>query len=311
MKIRVAMIGCGAVGSIHAAHLAVRPDVELVAVYSPEQENAAAFATRYGIRTVAASVKEAASIADVAIICSPSALHFEQSRECLRAGRHVLSEFPPCHEPSEAEELGAIAQQQGVRLGCAHTSRYLAPYALIHAALKSGRIGEIQEVSYMRYPQLRPRAWTDNALLHHGAHLIDLILQWCGELKPIACTTFPDASSAQSVSMMATLPGGKPLTATISYGAKIPSSRMVVVGATHTIETDGFSYLRSSLEALQFIGEEHAVYEQAIVAQDEQFLNACRGENTYIPWTETEDLIRMIRQFRVLSDAPRSISKLD
>jgi 2-hydroxy-4-carboxymuconate semialdehyde hemiacetal dehydrogenase len=301
MKTRVAMIGCGAVGSIHAAHLAVQPDVELAAVYGPDQENAASFAARYSVRIIAASIKEAIAVADAVIICSPSTVHYEQSRECLRAGRHVLSELPPCNEPREAEELGAIAQQQGVILGCAHTSRYLAPYARIHAALKSGQIGEIQEVSYVRYPQLRPRAWTDNALVHHGAHFIDLALKWCGELNPIACTAFPNASSVQSVSILAELPSGRLLTATISYGAKIPISRMVVVGTAHTVETDGFSYLRSDLEELQFIGDERVVYEQAIAAQDAQFLGACRGKNAYIPWAETEDLMRMIHRFQVLA----------
>lgn len=305
MKVRVAMIGCGAVGSIHAAQLATQPNVELVAVYGPEQENAASFAARYGVRATTASLNEAIAAADAAIICSPSALHFEQARECLRAGRHVLVELPPCSEPQQAEELGTIAQQQGVLLGCAHTSRYLAPYARIDSAVKSGLIGEIQEVSYVRYPQPRSRAWSDNALVHHGAHLIDLVLQWCGELKPIACAVFPDASSAQSISILATLPSGKPLTATISYGAKLSVSKMVVVGEKHTVETDGFSYLRSDLDELEFAGDERTVYEQAIATQDTQFLGACRGKNTYIPWTDTENLMHIIHQFRELSAAPK------
>jgi 2-hydroxy-4-carboxymuconate semialdehyde hemiacetal dehydrogenase len=305
MKVRVAMIGCGAVGSIHAAHLTAQPDVELVAVYSPERDSAASFAARYGVGTIAASVEEAIGLSNVAIICSPSPLHFEQARVCLRAGRHVLIELPPCNGPGEAEKLGAIAQQQGVVLGCAYTSRYLALYAHIYAALKSGLIGEIQEVSYTRYLQLRPRAWTDNALVHHGAHLIDLVLQWCGDMKPVACAAFPDASSAQCVSLLATLPGGGPLTAAISYGAKIPVSKMVVVGAKHTVETDGFSYLRSDLEELQFVGDERAVYEQAIAAQDAQFIGACRGSCAYIPWAETENLMRMIQQFQGLCIAEK------
>jgi predicted dehydrogenase len=198
-----------------------------------------------------------------------------------------------------------IAQLRGVLLGCAHTSRYLAPYARIHAALQSRLIGEIQEISYVRYLQLRPRAWADNALLHHGAHLIDLAVHWCGELKPIACAAYPDASSAQSCSMLAALPSGKALTATISYGAKLPVSKMVVVGANHTMETDGFSYLHSDLDELEFVGDERTVYEQAIAAQDMQFLGACRGENSYIPWTETERSTRIIHQFRELSVAPK------
>ena len=306
MKMRVAMIGCGAVGSIHAAYLASQPDVELTTVYSPEPGSAVTFAGRYGVRTIAASVEDAVAATDAAIVCSPSAVHFEQARACLRAGQHTLIELPPCSEPREAEELGTIARQQGVVVGCAHTSRYLVPYAHVQAAIQSGLLGQIQEISYIRYPQLRPRAWIDNALVHHAAHVIDLAMQWCGGLEPLACTAFPDASSAQSVSLLAMLPGGKSLTAAISYGAKLPISQMVVVGTKHTLETDGFSYLRSDIlqsdiEELQFAGDERIVYEQAIVAQDAQFFGACRGENTYIPWAETENLMQMIHRFKMLT----------
>jgi 2-hydroxy-4-carboxymuconate semialdehyde hemiacetal dehydrogenase len=307
MKMRVAMIGCGAVGSIHAAQLACLHDVELAAVYSPDTESTAFFASRYGVRDVACSVEEAILAVDAAIVCSPSPLHFEQAQMCLRAGRHTLIELPPCGEVHEAEELGRIARQQGVLVGCAHTSRYLAPYVRIHDALRSGLLGEIQEIGYLRYPQLRPRVWTDNALVHHAAHIIDLAMHWCGGLEPLACAAFPQASSAQSVSLIATLPAGKSLTAAISYVAKLPVSRMVVVGAKHTVETDGFSYVRSDLEELQFNGDERDVYEQAIGAQDLHFLEACRGKDTYIRWAQTEDLMRMIQRLQALSAASEGI----
>ena len=301
MKMRVAMIGCGAVGSIHATYLAGQPDVELTAVYSPDSDSAVTFAGRYGVRTIATSVEDAVAATDAAIVCSPSAVHYEQARACLRAGRPTLIELPPCGEPREVEELGAIARQQGVLVGCAHTSRYLAPYARVQAAIQSGLLGQIQEISYIRYPQLGPRAWIDDALVHHAAHVIDLAMQWCGGLEPLACTAFPDASSAQSVSLLAMLPGGKSLTAAISYGAKLPISQMVVVGTKHTFETDGFSYTRSDIEELRFAGDERTVYEEAIAVQDAQFLGACRGENTYIPWAETENLMRMIHRFKMLT----------
>jgi 2-hydroxy-4-carboxymuconate semialdehyde hemiacetal dehydrogenase len=301
VKMRVVMIGCGAVGSIHAAYLAGRPDVELTAVYSPEPQSAIAFAGRFGVRTIATSLEEAVAAADAAIVCSPSAVHFEQARVCLRAGTHTLIELPPCGEPHEAEELGEIARRQGVLVGCAHTSRYLAPYVRIQAAVRSGLLGQIQEISYIRYPQLRPRAWIDNALVHHAAHVIDLAMQWCGGLEPLACTVFPASSYAKSVSLLAALPSGKSLTVAISYGATLPISQMVVLGTKHTLVTDGFSSLRSDMEELQFAGEERTVYEQAIAAQDAQFVSACRGENSYIPWAETENLMRVIHRFQMLA----------
>lgn len=311
MKIRVALIGCGAVGAIHAAQLASQHEVELAAVYSPVSEMARRFAGQYGVRIVASSVEEAVSVADAAIVCSPSPLHFEQAQICMRAGRHVLVELPPCGDVREAEELGRIARQQRVILGCAHTSRYLDPYVRIHTALRSGLLGEIQEISYLRYLQPRPRLWTDNALVHHAAHVIDLVMHWCGGLEPLACVAFPPDSPPQSVSLLAMLPTGNSLTAAVSYGAKLPVSKMVVVGAKHTLETDGFSYVKSDLEEMQFTGDERNIYEQAILAQDMHFLEACRANSAYISWAETEDLMRMIQRFQALTTAGGNISRLD
>ena len=311
MRVRVALIGCGAVGSIHAAQLGNMPDVELTAVFGHGQAATRRFASQFGFRAAADDLEEAIAEVDVAIICSPSAAHFEQARACLHAGRHTLIELPPCQESREAEELGRIAHAHNVLLGCAHTSRYLAPYARICEALRSGLLGDIEEISYIRYPQLRVRSWTDDALLHHAAHVIDLAMDWCGGIEPLACTTFPADSSAQSVSFIASLPLGKALTANISYAGKLPVSRMVVVGTKHTIETDGFSYLISDLEELRFAGDESVVYEQAIAAQDMHFLEACRGKARYISWAETEDLIRMLERFQSLAQAKHNISRLD
>jgi 2-hydroxy-4-carboxymuconate semialdehyde hemiacetal dehydrogenase len=123
MALRVALIGYGAVGSIHAASLAKKPGIDLCAVYGPKPEKASAFASAHSIKYTGPTLADACSRADVAIVCSPSIVHFQQARECLQAGLHTLVELPPCEKSSEAEELGAVARRQGVLLGCAHTSR--------------------------------------------------------------------------------------------------------------------------------------------------------------------------------------------
>ena len=300
MKIRVAMIGCGAVGAIHAACLARMPGVELAAVYSPDTQDASSFAAKYGISRVCDSIQSAVCDADVAIVCSPSALHFGQARECLRAGLHTLIELPACGSRGEAEELGHEAEQRGVLLGCAHTARYLEPYAMIQSALEAGRIGEIQAISYVRYPRLRARSWTDNALRHHAAHAIDLINLWCGRIEPVACVATPDKAAPQSTSLLAKLPGGGPVSVTVSYEAKLPHSSMEVIGAKHSISTDGFSYLRSDLEGLYCAGEEQIVYEQGIEKQDAAFIAACYGKSNFVPWADTATLIDLIDRFEAL-----------
>jgi 2-hydroxy-4-carboxymuconate semialdehyde hemiacetal dehydrogenase len=303
MTLKVAMIGYGAVGSIHADQLATDPAVELTAVYGPKTEKASAFASTHGIKNARVSIAEALAGADVAIVCSPSNLHFQQASECLLNGVHTLVELPPCLTVWEAEVLGELARQHGALLGCAHTSRFVAPYALIRDSIRNNVLGALQEFNYIRHHQLRIRSWADNALMHHGAHPADILLDWCGGLEPQGCVALPDAHHAQTVAMLGRLPSGGPATITITYASKLPHLRMLVVGEHHTLETDGFTYLRSDLPDLQFAGDAQQVYEQAIRAQDMEFLRACRGKGNFVPWEETLKMIRIMDRFQALAAA--------
>src|ERR1017187_4832323 len=192
MAIRVAFIGYGAVGSIHAAMLRKEPDVQLVSVYGPKREKASAFASTHGIKRVCDSIGEAVSAADAAIICSPSTAPFEQARECLENGVHTLVELPPCRDAGEAEGLARIALRRGVKLGCAHTIRFVAPYVQVRRSIGLGLVGEIQDINYVHCAQLSARSWTDDALLHHAAHGIDLMFYWFGGIEAIGCAGLPD-----------------------------------------------------------------------------------------------------------------------
>lgn len=302
IMMKVAIIGCGAVGSIHAAKLREEADAELTVVYSLNAQKAASFASVYGARCVGKSVADALSKADMAIICSPSHLHFAQVRECLEAGVQTLVELPPCATASEAEELADLARKRDVRLGCAHTSRYLLPYVCIKENLQEEVLGEVREVNYLRHHRLRARSWSDNALLHHAAHAIDLLLYWCGGLEPKACIAQPDVGAAQAVSILGKLPGGGLATITVNYASRLPQMRMVVVGEKHTVETDGFTYLHSDLAELCFQGNEQEVYEQAIRDQDAAFIRACQGANAFVSWDETIRLMRTVNRCQALGE---------
>src|ERR1700743_782256 len=113
MKFRIAMIGAGAVATIHAANLVSEPGVDLAAVYSPDLSAASAFVTQFGFGRLASSLQDACADADVAIICSPPKHHFQQALVCLQNGLHTLVELPACERVAEAEALAHYAQQNG------------------------------------------------------------------------------------------------------------------------------------------------------------------------------------------------------
>lgn len=300
MKSRIAMIGTGAVGAIHAANLAAEPDVELIAVYNPDFTAASAFASRFGFPNVVHSIQDACAGADVAIICSPPKYHFQQARICLQAGLHTLIEFPACETVVEAEDLSLWAAQRGLRLGCAHTARYLQPYVLIGDYLRQGIVGPVQHVNYVRFPRLNTKDWIDHALAHHAAHILDLILDWFGEIDPIGARLYPDDETTRTASLLGRLLGGGSTAITVSYDSQLPINSLLVVGEKHTLESDGFSFVRSD-EGFLHQCTQQSIYEDAIRDQDRAFLAACRGAGNFVDWQKTLGLLRTIERFKNLS----------
>ena len=171
----------------------------------------------------------------------------------------------------------------------------------VMALIATGALGAIQQVIYLRHIAPRERSWTDDALLHHAAHPLDLLLDWFGELSPVGCVALPQARGAQSVSLLAALPNGAPVSISVSYASRLPQARMLVVGERHTVETDGFSFLYSDYEQARFTCDAQSTYEQAIGNQDAAFIAACGNQLDGVAWSETLRLMRLVNQFQSLA----------
>lgn len=285
----VVIQGYGAVASVHARHLKQRGAAQLIAVCGPNIEKARKFAEKHGIPAAYTEAPEA----DVVIICSPSSMHAQHALEAMRRGSSVLVELPPCTTHAEAETLARVSRQWNSRLACAHTSRYLEPYRKVESALSV--LGPIRHVSYMRHLRPRERSWTDDALLHHAQHPLDLLLKWFGDVRPAGIVGAPASGCLQEVSLLAELPGGAPVSIDISYSAHLPFTRMTLVAPDGAIATDGFSYLESNIDALNWKGDATESYERAIGDQDAAFLNGSE-----VRWEETSRLIALVETFRRL-----------
>ncbi len=242
---RVALIGYGAVAALHARRMLRRGEAEIVSVYGPDREKARRFATTHGIPVASDSLAAALESSDAAIICSPTTRHFEQACTALEAGVETLVELPACPTAGEARTLGELAGSRGVRLNCAHTSRYLAPYVRIREWLQAGALGAVTQVRYWRSVPPRERSWSDDALLHHAGHPLDLFLHWFGTLRTLGCAAQPLSGEIKDLAVLGELPGGAPASVSISYTARLADISMTVVGSEHTVVTDGFSFIRS------------------------------------------------------------------
>lgn len=292
---RVALIGYGAVAEIHARRLAGQAD--LISVFGPDHKKANKFAQAHGIPNADVELERTLARSHAAIICSPSAFHFEQARVALEHGVNVLVELPACTFVREAETLAAAAQSHDVVVQCAHTSRYAEPYRRISEWISRRALGDIRYIHYLRCIPPRKRSWTDDALLHHAEHPLDLFLHWFGFLTPLGCAAHPSIPGAQDVSLIARVCENAPVTVCISYTSRVAEVKMTVVGIKHTIVTDGFSYVDADEPRFTWKGDEQQVYEAAIQEQDTMFLKACRDGEGGVPWHETVKLTNCVSEF--------------
>jgi predicted dehydrogenase len=293
---RVAIIGYGAIAGLHAAQLRTIPGVTVGSVFGPDPEKAGQFAKSLDIARSSDHLTTALEGMDAAIVCSPSEYHFSQAQAAIERVPAVLVELPACGSAVEAETLADAASRRGAVLHCAHTSRYLRPYQEVAKRIRNTDIGSVLQVRYARSIPPRNKNWVDDALLHHGSHPIDLFLAWFGKFQPRGCVTLPTHGPPYEIALLAALPDGAPLSVSISYCSRLAVATTTVVGSKHTIETDGFSFLRS--DCLDFNGEfdSEAEYHAAIAAQDRAFLS---GHG--VPWSEVVSLATAVDRFRVLA----------
>ncbi len=112
-ELRWAIVGVGTAGFARAKAIQRDPRSTLAAVWRgrrAEETGAPA----------AASLREAIAAADAVAVCSPDALHPEQVRAALQAGRHVVCEYPLAPTAAEAASLFALARTAGRVLHVEH-----------------------------------------------------------------------------------------------------------------------------------------------------------------------------------------------
>lgn len=195
-RIRTGLLGYGLSGSVfHAPLLSVLDEFDIKKVMTSRKEQ------------VNREIPEAETVSsieditsdpeiDLAIVTTPSGLHYEAAKECLLAGKHVVLEKPMTATAKEAEELINIAEEKGVRVSVYHNRRWDNDFLTIKQLIDEGRLGEVNtfHASYDRFrPNVRQR-WREQkgpgsgALYDLGSHLIDQALHLFG---------MPEAVTAQ------------------------------------------------------------------------------------------------------------------
>ena len=117
----------------------------VLAVASRTQESADAFAAKHGIKRAYGSYAALLADADVeaVYIATPNTLHYENSRQSLLAGKHVLCEKPFTLIAGLARDLYALAREKHLFIMEAFWIRFLPALLQMRQVIASGEIGEV------------------------------------------------------------------------------------------------------------------------------------------------------------------------
>ena len=124
-KLRVAVIGCGAIGSLHAQAVIESPHSRLTAAcdIQPERAENVAAPVRANVYD---NVEEllSAELPDVVTVATPEHLHLAPVIKSIEAGCHVFCEKPMASTLADAQQMADVAVQHNRHLAIDYNRRF-------------------------------------------------------------------------------------------------------------------------------------------------------------------------------------------
>jgi myo-inositol 2-dehydrogenase/D-chiro-inositol 1-dehydrogenase len=178
---RIAVVGAGRIGQLHAGNIARVPGLELAAVADPAPPD-----LRYETVADWRELLERPDV-DAVAICSPTAFHAEQVAAFAEAGKHVFCEKPLAADLASADRALAVAEARGTVLQVGYNRRFDRNFAAVREAVASGRVGRPVLVRMSsRDPEPPPRSYLegrgpDTMFVDTTSHDLDLVRFVTGE----------------------------------------------------------------------------------------------------------------------------------
>jgi predicted dehydrogenase len=172
--IRLAVIGAGHLGRIHARLAANLEGMRLVAIADVDSEACKEVAAANGA-LACADVNELIGQIDAAIVAVPTRWHHKVAGDLLRHGVHVLVEKPITTTLAEADELIDLARRNGRVLQVGHVERFNPVWRPVSSHLTPPRYLEVVRCGPYTFRS------TDVSVVHDlMIHDIDLALWLTG-----------------------------------------------------------------------------------------------------------------------------------
>ena len=174
-RVKVAVVGVGALGQHHARILSTMENVELVGVVDSREQQGRSIAAKHQTQWFA-TAEEVRPLIDGVVIAVPTVLHYEVARPFLEDGIAVMIEKPLADGLEAARALQGLATFRGAVLQVGHVERFNPAFEILQE--------RVQQPVYIRCQRVSPYTFrsTDIGVVHDlMIHDIDLVLALTGD----------------------------------------------------------------------------------------------------------------------------------
>ena len=188
---RVALVGTGNIGKLHAQCYRDNASTQLVAVCDLDSEKAHAFVDQFGGRAYS-SVEEMLACEEIDIVSVATggiengSHHFEPTMLALEAGKAVLCEKPISNNILEARQMVAKAKEKNLPFGINLNHRFTPAASRLKELQNSGELGEVLFINMaLWFLGGDPSPYQHIRALH--PHSIDVMRFFGGDIKQVHC----------------------------------------------------------------------------------------------------------------------------
>jgi predicted dehydrogenase len=290
MRARLAVIGLGRMGRLHAANLAGRvASAELVGVVDAVEPLARKVGQLHGVEW-STSVDEVLGEpgVDGVVIATPTELHCDLVERAARSGKHVLCEKPLGFEVEAAADAVAAAAEAEIEMLVGYQRRFDPDWMALKDVLEGGELGSLNLLRCSHRDARPPSALLGHLFFDVAVHDLDAARWLGGEVAEVfALPRVSDEGSVVAAAITLRFESGALGAIDVSRDARYGfECSAEAVGSVATART-GYAHRRGEVELLRdgrasgWVSADHAErHAEAYVAELEHFGEVVMGRRT-------------------------------
>ena len=141
--VRIGVVGCGRIAERFVPESVYVDSAEIAGVCDVDSGRAGEFAQRHGGLCVYDTFEHMLDDVDAVYVATPHLYHYQQVKQALERGRHVLCETPLVLNEGQARELYSLAEKKSLVLIEANKTAFCPAFNHLVTLIKSGLIGDV------------------------------------------------------------------------------------------------------------------------------------------------------------------------